>query len=116
MNAKALGLSLLLLLAASCGPRMGRAQSPQPPGSVTVELFQFRPPRLEVAAGEAVRWTNQDEVLHTVTAGDPERPMGAFDARLDGRGATFTYTFARPGTYRYFCARHTHMRGEIVVR
>lgn len=116
MNTKALGLSLLLLLAASCGPRTGRAQSPQPPGSVTVELFQFRPPRLEVPAGQAVRWTNQDEVLHTVTAGDPEGPTGDFDARLNGRGAMFTYTFARPGTYRYFCARHTHMRGEIVVR
>ncbi len=116
MNTKALGLSLLLLLASSCGPRMGRAQSPQPPSSATVELFQFRPPRLEVAAGQAVCWTNRDEVLHTVTAGDPQRPTGAFDAWLDGRAATFTYTFARPAAYRYFCARHTHMRGEIVVR
>ncbi len=116
MTRKVLALAVLVLIVGSCTPRMGRAQSPEPAKTVTVELFQFRPARVEVIGGQAVRWTNQDEVLHTVTAGDPERPTGDFDARLQGRGATFAHTFTRRGTHRYFCARHTHMRGEVVVR
>lgn len=116
MTKRTFTLCLLLFLAASCGPRMGRAQSPEPVSAVTVELFQFRPARLEVGPGASVRWTNEDDVLHTVTAGEPGRPTGAFDGRLDRRGATFVHTFHRPGTYRYFCARHPHMQGEVTVR
>ncbi len=105
-----------LVVAAACAPQAGRAQSPPPAEAVTVELFQFKPARVTTSPGRTVVWTNEDDVLHTVTAGDPDRPSGLFDARLDGRGATFRHTFLRPGTYRYFCARHTQMRGEVVVR
>jgi hypothetical protein len=29
---------------------------------------------------------------------------------------TFSRVFAEPGTYRYFCARHPSMQGEVRVR
>jgi hypothetical protein len=28
---------------------------------------------------------------------------------------TFSFTFAEPGTYTYFCSRHPHMTGSVVV-
>jgi plastocyanin len=28
---------------------------------------------------------------------------------------SFSFTFTRPGTYKYFCSLHPHMTGIIVV-
>ena len=88
------------------------ASSPE----VEVQLFRFRPARLEVQAGTRVEWTNRDDVTHTITAGTPEAPRPAFRLVLEGRGETASRTFAERGTYPYFCERHQHMRGEIRVR
>ena len=54
---------------------------------VTVQLFQFRPGNIAVAADTRVTWTNQDEIEHTITAGLPGRPDGAFDFTLGDKGA-----------------------------
>ena len=29
---------------------------------------------------------------------------------------SFSFTFAKPGTYTYFCSVHPHMTGTIVVK
>jgi plastocyanin len=83
--------------------------------AVTIQTFQFRPEGLDVKAGTRVTWTNTDDIEHTVTSGTPDGPDGRLNTPLDGKGATFSYTFAEPGTYPYFCDRHTEMRGEIRV-
>ena len=82
---------------------------------VSIEGFLFEPESLTVEAGTTVTWTNQDRILHTVTAGTPEQPGDRFDGDLDGAGSTFSVTFDEPGTYEYFCDRHNHMRGTITV-
>ena len=79
-----------------------------PEAGVTVQLFKFRPDRLEVKTGTRVTWTNQDDIVHTVTS-------DAFDLRLAGKGATASHEFTRPGVFPYACARHPAMRGEIHV-
>lgn len=86
---------------------------PQPLGNVAIKLFQFQPGRIEVRPGTLVSWVNEDEILHTVTA---EKKENGFAAYLDGKGQSFSFTFAQPGTYSYFCERHEHMRGEVLVR
>lgn len=86
-----------------------------PDSGVTVQLFKFRPDRLEVKAGTRVTWTNQDDIGHTVTSGTPGTPDGAFDFRLAGKGATASREFTRPGVFPFFCDRHRAMRGEIHV-
>ncbi len=86
---------------------------PQPLGNVAIKLFQFQPGRIEVRPGTLVSWVNEDEILHTVTA---EKKENGFAASLDGKGGSFSFTFAQPGTYSYFCERHEHMRGEVLVR
>ena len=88
-----------------------------PPDAVTVKQFQFTPPELVVKAGSTVTWTNQDQILHTATAGaTPGTADGKFDGPMDGVGQSFSFTFEQPGGYPYFCRRHDSMTGTIVVR
>jgi len=84
-------------------------------GGVVIRTFAFGPQSITVKAGSTVTWTNQDAILHTVTAGTPANPGTAFDAKLDGVGSTFSFTFSKPGTYPYHCSIHEVMRGVITV-
>src|SRR5262245_40401356 len=84
--------------------------------SVTIKLFQYQPGRIQVKAGTTVTWLNEDEIFHTVTAVAREGKGVGFDAPLDGKGKSFSFTFSQPGVYTYYCDRHEHMRGEIEVR
>jgi plastocyanin len=77
---------------------------------VTIDGFAFAPATLTVAAGTSVTWTNRDEEPHTVAAGD-----GSFHSPGMGTGATFSHTFATPGTFDYVCSIHPMMRGTVVV-
>ena len=91
------------------------ATNPQVERSVTIQTFQFKPSTLEVKVGARVTWINQDDIAHTVTSGTPENRGGRFDARLNGKGSSFSFTFTQPGTYSFFCNRHQSMRGQIRV-
>ena len=84
--------------------------------AVAIKTFQFQPGRLEVKTGTKITWTNQDEIVHTVTSGTPETRDGRFGSPLNGKGATTSVTFTEPGTYPYFCERHQSMQGEIRVQ
>jgi plastocyanin len=79
--------------------------------SATVQDFLFRPGRLEISAGTTVVWTNQGQVVHTVTALDR-----SFDSGDIEPGERRSITFSRPGTYSYHCTPHPFMKGVVVVR
>ncbi len=85
------------------------------PARVDLKTFQFTPDTLRVSVGTTVRWTNQDEIEHTVTAGLPSERDLSFNAALAKKGATAERTFDRAGTFAYFCDRHQFMRGTITV-
>jgi len=93
-----------LLVTASGVPAAG-------PASVEIKDFTYGPSVLTVPAGAQVTWTNHDEESHTITSA-----TGAFGSAGLSHDETFTQTFARPGTYAYFCALHPQMRATIVVR
>jgi plastocyanin len=83
------------------------------PITVTISNFAFSPAILSVAAGTKVTWTNKDEDAHTVTSAD----AGAtFKSAALGTDNKFSFTFGKPGTYKYFCSIHPHMVGTIVVK
>ncbi|MBL8981270.1 MAG: cupredoxin domain-containing protein [Gemmatimonadetes bacterium] len=82
---------------------------------VTYRTFQATPDTVRVPTGSTVRWTNEDQVLHTVTGGTPERRTAGWDAALPTAGTSTTRRFDRAGTYTYFCDRHQFMRGTVVV-
>ncbi len=92
------------------------AQQPPPASAITIDAFQFKPKELEIKADMKVTWANDDDVLHTVTSGTPDRRTDLYNASLNGKGTKFEFTFARPGVYTYFCNRHQQMRGEITVK
>ncbi len=78
---------------------------------VTIDNFQFGPARLTVPVGTTVTWTNQDDMVHTVTSSTK-----AFSSQGLETGESFSHTFDKPGTYEYFCALHPRMTGSVVVQ
>ncbi|MGH7469761.1 MAG: plastocyanin/azurin family copper-binding protein [Longimicrobiales bacterium] len=82
---------------------------------VAVRTFQFRPAQLEVVVGATVVWVNEDEIEHTATAGTAEMRDSLFALPLARKGERAAFTFEKPGTYAYHCARHPFMRGELRV-
>ena len=83
------------------------------PRSVTVDVkeFAFHPGSVTVARGTTVTWLNDDEEPHTITSTE-----GIFKSEAVESAGRFSYTFATPGTYHYFCALHPHMRADVIVR
>ncbi len=77
---------------------------------VKIANFTFDPPQLTVKAGTTVVWTNADDIPHTVTSTTQAFKSAALDTN-----DRFSFTFATPGTYKYFCSLHPHMTGTIVV-
>jgi plastocyanin len=75
--------------------------------------FAFSPNTLSVKVGTTVTWTNNTSAPHTVTSdgGDP----ASFNGSLPGTGATFSFTFTTPGTYKYHCSIHPYMTATITV-
>lgn len=82
---------------------------------VLINTFIFRPDPITVEAGTTVTWTNDDEILHTVTDGPRGKRTGEFDGQLDGDGSTFEFTYEEPGEYPYFCSIHPGMDGKVIV-
>jgi plastocyanin len=80
-------------------------------GVVKIDNFTFSPTTLTVAPGTTVTWTNDDDIPHTVVAKDK-----AFRSKPLDTGNQFTFTFATPGEYAYFCSLHPHMVGKIIVK
>jgi plastocyanin len=85
------------------------APLPDSAGASIVDKL-FRPASIAIATGGTVEWTNDDGEAHTVTATDQ-----SFDSGIMNGGATFSQTFAEPGSYPYFCLIHPEMRGTITV-
>jgi len=81
-----------------------------PTVKASMKSIAFQPGRIEITVGTTVAWTNDDAVQHTVTAIDR-----SFDSGNIAPGATWQYTFTKPGTYQFFCVVHPFMKGVVVV-
>jgi plastocyanin len=78
--------------------------------SVDIKGFAFAPPTISAKVGDAVTWTNQDSVPHTVTFDDKSVDSGNM-----AQGATFNHTFDKAGTFAYHCSIHPQMTGTVTV-
>ena len=78
--------------------------------AVSIDNFAFAPATLTVPRGSTVTWTNRDEEPHTVVAND-----GSFHSPGMDSQATFSYTFAKAGTFDYVCSIHPYMHATVVV-
>jgi plastocyanin len=95
--------------AGPAAPSEGSA-APASGNAVYIDNFAFAPAKLTVPAGSTVTWTNRDEEPHTVVAND-----GSFHSPGMGSQATFSFTFAKAGTFDYVCSIHPFMRATVVV-
>ncbi|MCS7118174.1 MAG: plastocyanin/azurin family copper-binding protein [Thaumarchaeota archaeon] len=84
----------------------------------------YDPPSVRVTLGvnNTVVWINREEVdvRHDVThepcfRHEPDC-IPAFRSALFAPGESFQYTFVDRGEYRYVCAAHPWMRGEVIVK
>ena len=76
----------------------------------------FLPASLNVAIGETVLWSNDDNAAHTVTSGtSASGPDGLFDSGMILAGESFEFTFDSEGIFDYYCVVHPWMTGEVIV-
>ena len=85
--------------------------APVPAAAVQIGNFTFKAPVTTVKVGTTVTWTNGDDIPHTVVSKD-----GVFKSKVLDSGDKFSFTFAKPGQFGYFCSLHPHMTGTIVVK
>ena len=83
----------------------------------------YIPYEVTINVGDTVTWINDDQLPHTVTAGDlkvndkvvgTDLPNG-FDSSIVLKDGTFSHTFETAGTYPYLCIVHPWMVGNVIV-
>src|SRR6516225_4189960 len=78
---------------------------------VKIDNFSFTPATITIRAGTTVKWTNRDDIPHTVVNDDQKFQSKALDT-----DESYSYTFTKPGTYPYFCSIHPKMTGKVIVQ
>jgi plastocyanin len=99
-----------VLVAAGCG---GAGEEAEPVAATEVQMvksYRFEPKAIEIAAGETVTWTNEDNFTHTVQV------EGQEDHKVEP-GGSVEIAFDEPGTYDYVCTLHRRdMDGTVIVK
>jgi plastocyanin len=90
---------------------MTKASAAAPAAAVEIGNFTFKQPVVTVKPGTTVTWANGDDIPHTVVSKD-----GVFKSKVLDTGDRFSFTFAKPGQFGYFCSLHPHMTGTIIVK
>ena len=103
-------LSLVGSFVVAHTPRAG-AQPPANANEIVIQNFAFQPATLTVKVGTKVTWVNRDDDPHTATAIDKK-----FSSKTLDTGDQFSMEFSHPGTYKYYCALHPRMTGEVIVQ
>jgi plastocyanin len=78
---------------------------------VKIDNFSFGPQTLTVPVGATVTWTNRDDIPHTVVSTE-----GVFKSKVRDTDEKFVYTFAKAGTYPYYCSIRPKMTGKVVAQ
>jgi len=102
---------VMIMMAGRAKSFAATAGQEKPATEVKIDNFVFAPNTVTIAAGTTIRWTNRDDIPHNVVAEDK-----SFKSKVMDTDESFTYTFAKPGTYTYFCSIHPKMTGKVVVQ
>ena len=109
--AAALGAATAGVTVVAVLPSLAQTAPQASASAVAIDNFTFTPQTLTVKAGTTVTWTNRDDIPHGVASDNNAFPKSkALDT-----DDSYSFTFATPGTYKYFCYVHPHMTGTIVV-
>lgn len=89
---------------------IGASAPAKPVVTVHIKNFAYVPAHLTVRVGDRVRFVNDDDEAHTVTAQDRSFDSGGMDSR-----DSWQHVFVTPGRFTYFCALHPYMKATITV-
>ena len=92
-------------------PLAGPAATAPPATTVHIKNFMFVPATVTVLVGATITFVNDDQEPHTVTSNDK-----SFDSEGLDTNQKFNHTFAKAGTYLYFCEVHPYMHGTVIVK
>ena len=81
--------------------------------AVSIDNFAFTPAEITIHRGDSITWTNRDDIPHTIT--DAAHPPTFRSQALD-TDDTVSFTFDKPGVFRYFCSLHPHMQASVIVK
>ena len=76
----------------------------------TIKNISYLQPKISIAVGTTIEWTNNDPLPHSVTAVNK-----SFNSGLIQPGKSYRHTFTKAGRYDFFCMPHPFMKGTIVV-
>ncbi len=114
-SSAALAAMLLLILGLSAAtygrPAAGPPEDSNGKYRVSIDNFSFMPATLTVPAGTKVTWINRDDVPHNAISVDKKFASPVLDTDEE-----FSYTFADPGTYPYYCSIHPKMTAKVMVQ
>jgi plastocyanin len=77
---------------------------------ISIKDMKFDPANVNVKVGDTVRWENDDDRDHTVTAED-----GSFKSGNLRNGDSFQHKFDKAGKFAYSCSYHPRMKGSVNV-
>ena len=127
-----LALAPLLALAA-CGGGSGstaatKAAAPaasKPGATVNIPLLSFDPVTTTIKTGQTVTWVNGNDINHVLVEGTykvdssmlrtDETDDKAFNLVVAKKGDTVEHTYAKAGTFTYYCTIHKGMNATVVV-
>jgi plastocyanin len=104
------GAAAFFILTPPVWPVAAAVAASPPPQLVHIANFTFAQAAITVRRGSSVTWVNDDDIPHTVVAVDK-----SFKSKVLDTGDRFTFTFAKPGQFAYFCSIHPHMTGKVIV-
>ena len=103
-----LSILVLLVFVATAGAQQQEEETAQDEVVVSIQDGYFDPAHIVVAPGTTVRWVNEGEKPHNVTADD-----GLFDSGTLYPGDSYWVTFEGRGTVNYHCS--PQMTGSVTV-
>ena len=103
-----LSILVLLVFVAAAGAQQQEEETAQDEVVVSIQDGYFDPAHIVVAPGTTVRWVNEGEKPHNVTADD-----GLFDSGTLYPGDSYWVTFEGRGTVNYHCS--PQMTGSVTV-
>lgn len=76
------------------------------------QIAIYKPKTVTIRLGQAVRFKNISNLVHTVTADNNSFNSGD----IGTAGASWVFRPPKAGTFKYFCSVHPNMRGTLVVQ
>jgi plastocyanin len=79
---------------------------------VDIKNMMFTPSQVTIEKGSTVKWVNNDDTAHTITADNGKGP----NSQTVEPSKSYEFTFNEAGSFQYHCNFHAAMHGTVVVK